>query len=393
MSIGEAQRALQGASSRLAEIDATRGLIIVFMAMDHVSGFILRRHSVEFWAGAWTQYGDPLQFFFRFLSHLCAPGFFFWMGTGIALLAASRERAGWGSARIRRFLLVRGLVLVTLICALEYGALQLGSLGGRSEPLNAPPPGVDGSIPILFVASVIQALGFAMLLSAIIGAFNRSALWAIGGAALAALCNALIPPPAAAAHPAPLWQGVLYLTGQAGWLFSVYPILPWFALCALGIAYGGWLSRDRENAQRSYLRVGLGAIALALVLRATGTFGNIRLPRDSSFIEFLNLIKYPPALVFTLLFTGGNLVLAWIFARLGGPITAVLGVFGRAPLFFFLAHLWLYALVGYAFFRNGTSYPIAIPIWLGSMIPLYYACRWFDEFKQRRPIESWWRVF
>jgi hypothetical protein len=45
--------------------------------------------------------------------------------------------------------------------------------------------------------------------------------------------------------------------------------------------------------------------------------GNFRAPHDGSWIEFLNFIKYPPSLVFTLFMVGGNLIFLSLIERTG----------------------------------------------------------------------------
>jgi hypothetical protein len=58
--------------------------------------------------------------------------------------------------------------------------------------------------------------------------------------------------------------------------------------------------------------------AIALALRAGGGFGNLRPPRDGSWIEFLNFIKYPPALTFSLSMLGVNLMLLALMRAIQG---------------------------------------------------------------------------
>jgi hypothetical protein len=127
-----------------------------------------------------------------------------------------------------------------------------------------------------------------------------------------------------------------------------------------------------------------------------GSFGNLRPPRDGSWIEFLNLIKYPPSLVFTLFMVGGNLVLLSLIERASLAATAAGRVFealGRAPLFFYVAHLWLFALVGAIWFRHGASYGVVYAIWLTGLVPLYLATAAYARFVARRPAGSVWRYF
>ena len=142
--------------------------------------------------------------------------------------------------------------------------------------------------------------------------------------------------------------------------------------------------------------MGIAALAAAMVLRATGGFGNLRAARDGSWIEFLNFVKYPPSLVFTLFMVGGNLLALAAIER-GRPWTKGLGrlleVFGQSPLAFYIAHLWLFAAVGIAGFRQGTSYGVVYAIWLAGLVPLYMVTRWYGRFVSATPAGSAWRYF
>ena len=133
-----------------------------------------------------------------------------------------------------------------------------------------------------------------------------------------------------------------------------------------------------------------------MVLRATGGFGNLRAPRDGSWIEFLNFIKYPPSLVFTLFMVGGNLLALAAIERVRLWTTGLgrlLDVFGQSPLAFYIAHLWLFAAVGIAGFRQGTNYGVVYAIWLAGLVPLYMVTRWYGRFVSGKPAASAWRYF
>ena len=111
------------------------------------------------------------------------------------------------------------------------------------------------------------------------------------------------------------------------------------------------------------------------------------MPRDESWIEFFNLVKYPPSLVFNLMMVGCNLLLLSLFSGADAwkwRVSQVLVTFGRAPLFFYLAHLYLFAVIGAIFFRQGTNYVVGLTVWAGGMFPLYYACAWFERLKRSR---------
>lgn len=82
--------------ARLLPIDALRGLIIVFMALDHAGHFVAQKHaSGEMWGGPFPTYTDPLAFLTRLITHLSAPAFFFLMGAGMFLFADARRKQGW----------------------------------------------------------------------------------------------------------------------------------------------------------------------------------------------------------------------------------------------------------------------------------------------------------
>ena len=179
-------------------------------------------------------------------------------------------------------------------------------------------------------------------------------------------------------------------------MWSQYPLVPWFGIAALGVLLGRWIAADRPRAYRALPWMGAAALAAAMVLRATGGFGNLRAPRDGSWIEFLNVIKYPPSLVFTLFMVGGNLLALAAIERVRLWTTGVgrlLEVFGQSPLAFYIAHLWLFAAVGIAGFRQGTSYGVVYAIWLAGLVPLYMVTRWYGRFVSAKPAGSAWRYF
>ena len=380
---------------RLASLDVLRGLIMVVMALDHVGLFVGRFHSNEMWAGAWTRYEHALPFLTRFVTHFCAPGFFFLMGAGMSLMADSRRAQGWSQARVARHILLRGLVLIGVATLLEVPAFLIGILSGPPNPAANPEFAIPGATQPRWVLTVLFALGASMVASAAL-IHLRARAWVLL-AALALLATAVTTPgPEHFGTDYGLARTVLMLSRWSHGVWSQYPIVPWFAVAALGVLFGRWLAADAAGARRRQAWLGLLAIAVALALRAAGDFGNLRPPRDGSWIEFLNVIKYPPSLVFTLLTVGGNLVLLGLIDRrrlwATGP-GRVLQVFGQAPLAFYIAHLWLYAAVGALWFRTGSGYRTVYLVWIAGLLPLYLVAREFGAFKGRRPAGSLWRLF
>ena len=370
-------------SERYLPVDALRGLIMMIMAIDHASGFVARQHGAEFWSGAMSAYTAAFPFLTRWITHVCAPGFFFLMGAGIY----------WSSMGIRRVLL-RGGVLFLVGQVLETPVIALMSfLKPAKVSLNqitAPPPN-DGS-QLYWGWIVLTGLGLVMIAC---GILLKLRPWA--WLAVSALCvfstNSLLP---AFGQPRGWWDAILLSPGIARHLLVMYPVLPWLAGAAAGMYFGYWWRGNPERAQRSIGLLGALLLAAGLALRAAGGWGNIRLPRDPGWIEFLNNVKYPPSLVFWTMSLGLDLLLLAILLRLPEKLLAVrspLIVFGQTPLFFYLAHFWLLALCSFAFFREAASLEVAYIVWAAVLVALYPVCARYRSFKLGKPRESLWRMF
>ncbi|MGE0812483.1 MAG: heparan-alpha-glucosaminide N-acetyltransferase domain-containing protein [Vicinamibacterales bacterium] len=381
-------------AARLRSIDVLRGLIMVVMALDHVGLMVGRFHSQEMWAGAWTRYDSALPFLTRFVTHFCAPGFFLLMGAGTALLADARARQGWTPGAIGRAIVTRGLLLMLVATVLEVPAFLLATLSG--PPLGDNPEfAIPGTPERRWVLTVLYALAASLVASGLLVRL-RSAGWALLAAAAFAVTAATTPGPDQVAADLGFARSVLLVSRWSHGVWSQYPLVPWFGICALGVLLGRWIVRDRAGAFAAMPWVGVAAVGAAVLLRALGGPGNLRPPRDGSWIEFLNLIKYPPSLVFTLFMTGGNLLLLAALERLAPWTTAagrVLETFGQAPLAFYVAHLWLFAVVGAVWFRAGTGYAPVYAIWIAGLVPLYTVTAWYAGVAARRPAGSAWRYF
>jgi uncharacterized membrane protein len=380
---------------RLESIDRLRGLIMVVMAIDHVSFLVGRFHSGEMWAGMWTRYSSSLAFLTRFVTHFCAPGFFLLMGVGISLLADARRSQGWSDRRISRFLASRGFALVLVSFFVEIPAWLIGLLSSRVDALFGADAVVPGEGPPMFVFTVLVALGLAMVLTAALIRFGSIA-WAVFAVGSLLASAVLTPGPEGLTTPHGFLTRMLLIPGLTFHIQVQYPVIPWFGIAALGVLLGRWIVHDRAKAFASLPWIGLAALATAIALRAYGGFGNIRPPRDTSWIEFLNFIKYPPALVFTLFTLGVNVLVLAMMARMQermGRVGQWLQVFGQAPMAFYLAHLWLYALIGAASFRDGAGYRTVYLVWIASWWPLYVVTRRYRDFKQTKAAHSYWRMF
>ena len=294
------------APSRVASLDAARGLIVVLMAIDHARGFVARNHPSEFWGTALPDYqGDWLAFVTRLVTHLCAPGFMFLMGAGAALFAASRTRAGWSPLRIAGHLAVRGVVLIVLGQLLENTAAAFGSAGAtRAVTYGLRVPGAPGPIPLIL--GVLYGLGSALAVSALL---IRLPSWVLVvlSAACVGVTHWLTPLPSQVGDPISPLFGMLLVPGIASPLLTVYPTIPWLAPTLLGVVFGRALEHDVRRAFRRIAVAGAPCLVAFVVLRASGDVGSFQ-PVVPGWIGFLNVTKYPPSLTFLLLTLGANFV-------------------------------------------------------------------------------------
>ncbi len=373
---------------RLISPDALRGLIMVLMAVDHAGFFIAKVHPAEYWGLALPQYSDALSFFTRFMTHPCAPGFFFLMGMGMALFAASRRRLGWSESRIHRFFLLRGIMLVGLELLVVNASWGMGLLGSRIE-FQSMGPGGGGDVWVAFL--VLSALGFSMIFSSLL--IRSGPVLAIAVGASAILATLLLLPAPENVHVLfhPILR-LLWIPGQTGFMSVMYPIVPWMGVCCLGIGFGKIILKDSQTLFRHSFTSGLTALFLFVVVRRMGGFGNIH-PPESGWVGFLNTTKYPPSLTFLLLMLGINLLLLALFEKVGRgmrkwgkPILA----FGRTALFFYVLHMFLFAFLGFAF-PYGTRLAWLYPFWLLVLVVLYPLCRWYGNFKRQTAPDSIWR--
>lgn len=367
-------------ASRLVPLDGLRGLIMVLMAIDHANHFIAQQHSSgEYWGGRFPVYYDGLAFLTRLVTHLAAPGFFFLMGAGMVLFAHARQQSGWSRWAIVRHFLIRGGLLMALQLLVVNRAWEL-SPGGW---------GLDIYIGVLF------ALGSTMIVSSALVWLKPGYLLSLT-AVLVVGTELLTPDPSQWDQAFQLFKGLLLVPGGNRELWVNYPVLPWLGLATFGIVFGHWLLDDRRRAFRQALVLG-GAFLLAfLVLRTLDGFGNIRPRAGNTWIDFFNVVKYPPSITFDLLTIGVNLVilglLAWTgdrFQRFYQPLV----VFGRTPLLFYLTHLFLYAGFGLWLAPNGTGIPEMYPYWLLGLLILFPLCLWYAGLKHRQPANSILRFF
>ncbi len=371
---------------RLLSIDALRGLVILFMLLDHVrETFLLHRQVSDPMSIDST---EPALFISRTLAHLCAPVFVLLTGLSAFLYGQKYQ----GRRDVSAFLFKRGLFLVVL----EF------TLVNFAWTFQLPPS--------VIYLQVIWAIGISMLALAALVWLPRPlliglALVIIGGHNL---LDGLHFDPGSALHIP--WT----ILHERSWidvsdslrLRTTYPVLPWIGVIALGYGLGPWFAKATLPAvrQRYLLLGGLGALLGFVLLRALNGYGEKPWQAYDSGVQtlmsFFNVTKYPPSLLFLALTLGIGLLLLLAFERVGHRRwIGVLAVFGSVPMFFYLLHLYvlkvLYVLCVALFGLNHGNYfgfDSMGAVWLMALalpLALYPPVRWFAALKARRRDLAW----
>ncbi|HVS97695.1 MAG TPA: heparan-alpha-glucosaminide N-acetyltransferase domain-containing protein [Puia sp.] len=418
---------------RLPSIDIARGLVMVIMALDHARD-LLHIHANQSPTNLATT--TPILFFTRWITHLCAPAFVFLAGISAYLYLYSKpaaagvdppggpgsrpgspadrgSRRGAGSPggvvspaemrSRRRFLLSRGIVLVLL----EFTIVNFGMF-------------FDTKFRLL-IFEVIATIGTGMILLSFLSRLPLKAVVAI--AAVLIFCHDLFNP---AALPATgpvrfivsLLLGLNVFTLSADRLFLVaYPILPWLGILLAGYAAGRLFAVPEQQRKVVFLRLGIAALALFVLLRSINVYGDPgawAAQKDGvfTFLSYINVSKYPPSLLFTLVTLGILLLVLSVVEGRDNRAMRFLRVYGQAPMFYFVVHFYLLHTVmlamvllqghhwadlpfgGGQFGRPagaGLSLAAVYAIWVIVVIFMYPLCQWYGTYKQQHREKKWLR--
>ena len=362
---------------------------MVLMALDHVRDFVtnqrfqpedLSKASVGLFATRWV-------------THFCAPSFFLLAGLGVGLAL----QRGKSAAEMSRFLAIRGVWLMIL-------DLTVSDFGwGFTFHM----------VPIFAV--VIWTLGLSMICMAALIRLPRAAVAGVSLALIAThnLFDAVQPAQLGAFGP------VWVLLHQQGFLvpgafLSTYPLIPWVGVMGAGYALASVYDWEPARRRRFLLWTGLAATLLFVLLRATHSYGNTFAwaPQRTAALTaaaFFNVRKYPPSLQFLLMTLGPALMALALVESVRGRIANWLTVYGRVPLFYYCAHIYLAHVIAIvlAFVQVGglhrinilteadklpVGYGLALPgvylTWVFVVVAMYWPCRWFGNLKARRA--DWW---
>lgn len=381
-------------TSRIQSVDLFRGLVMIIMALDHTRDYF--HWSAMFFDPMDSAHSTPAIFLTRWITHFCAPTFVFLAGTSAWFV--SRRRS---TKALSWFLLSRGLWLVFLeVTVVSFGWLFSSDL-----------PGFD--------LGVIWALGVSMIVLAGLVWLPRIAI-AVFGFVLVFGHNAF---DKVHFKGNALWSllhdgGPFQLSPQIGG-YVVYPLVPWIGLMALGFCFGlVYTDFDAAKRKRFLITIGVSSIALFLLLRLTNVYGEqYKFQWEGSWmwtvLYVLNVSKYPPSLLYLLMTLGPGFLFLAFTENAKGKIVDAISVFGRVPLFYYLAHLFLiHALAMLAAEFTGfdwrylwqmDDFIIFVPelkgygfplwgvylVWIFVVAMLYPFCRWYDAYKLQNKQKVW----
>jgi uncharacterized membrane protein len=365
--------------SRLPFIDFTRGVVMILMAWDHVSGFWNPgKMGSEGLRGYFPNVVDVNQFFLRLLTHVCAPTFMFLAGTGMALSTRRRLDRGEGQWGISKRLATRGMIMWLL-------AIYVVGPAFGSGPLYFGVAACFGACFILW--SVLRRLPTPAILvgSLVVVLFHPYLnLDFIRNQGLGFYLRVIIHEPASM---------------RMQWPFGgLYPIIPWIGVMGLGWVFGMLISslgKERMRGLKSSLGIaGIVSWVLFTIVRWMNGFG-VLVPRSGdTVVAWLSLSKYPPSLAFLLFTLGEMFIIMALGLHIQGSrlmenvVVQTVLLFGRTPLFFYIAHLVLYRIRPF-WMNQPRFYDLNLweagAFWVIGLVVLRWFCGYYLTLKNENP--------
>jgi len=201
-------------------------------------------------------------------------------------------------------------------------------------------------------------------------------------------------------------------------LTIAYPVLPWLGIMLAGFSMGRLFEMPVEIRKKILLRTALASLGLFILLRFINVYGDPfrwSVQKDAVFtiLSFLNVSKYPPSLLFTLVTLGISLLVLCFSEEKDGPLVRISTVYGKTPLFYFVVHLYILHLImllmvflqGFStkdmdfgpmkFGRPDKGSGIGLfwvyLIWIAVVVLMYPLCRKFGSYKLAHRSNPWLR--
>ena len=234
------------------------------MALDHASAMVSRTHFTEVWGYAFSGYPDLAWWFTRFISHLCAPGFFFLMGISIVLFATKRLEKNWTSNQIRNYFIKRGSIILLLMFFVEFPAWGLNGFFNQAQGMEPPMPGHLAS-GFFIPSTVLYGLGASMIVCSVLWQLQKH--WFLVISAMSFVLSAWI---IGQSNPDGMFNTVLsflMIPALAEYGMTLYPLIPWLGVATFGMFWGKLLLEYPKRINALFLSTGFGLIGVFLSLR------------------------------------------------------------------------------------------------------------------------------
>jgi uncharacterized membrane protein len=386
-------------NKRLNSIDLLRGTVMIIMALDHVRDYF-HKDAFLYSPTDLTQTSVVL-FFTRFITHYCAPVFVFLAGVSAYLYGAKRSKR-----ELAFFLFTRGLWLV-------IAEIFIVTLGWTFNPtyhiVNLQVIWAIGISMIVLSALVYLDIRYILLVGLlIIAGHNLLDTIHVPGTGLSSVLWTFVHDPKEV---------------EAGGYLVVmrYPVLAWIGVMATGYCFGTFYAAGYDAAKRRkiLLNIGLGAIALFILLRSGNWYGDaahwsVQKNAIFTFLSFINVTKYPPSLLYVLITIGPALVFLSLTERPLNKWADRITIFGRVPMCYYLLHIYLIhilalfgvAIAGYnwtdmtmlsnrvnrvqALQGYGFNLGVTYIIWIAVVLILFPICKWYNRYKSTHQASKWW---
>jgi uncharacterized membrane protein len=377
---------LLSSKNRIQSIDVARGIIMVIMALDHTRDYF---HSdALLFDSTNLEKTNTALFFTRWITHFCAPAFVLLSGASMYISLERRTKK-----ELSLFLLTRGLWLI----ALEWTVWRFIMFFNFYYDMT--------------ILTVLWVIGSGMICMA--GIIYLKDVFIL----VLALVFIIIVSPMNLLIP--VLTGRFISASPSFSLIISYPLIPWLSIMMIGYLIGRFYKPDidDEKRKRMFFNVGAMLIVLFVLIRWTNSFGesspwSTQTTTWFTVLSFLNVTKYPLSMLFTFMTIGGVLILLSLLDAIDSRSWNPFLIFGRVPLFYFLAHLFLihigalllnkyksgksFSEIDFHFSNSfggitaegGVSLAGVYLAWITVVIILYPLCRWYNQYKSTH--RKWW---
>jgi len=385
---------------RISSIDILRGVIMLIMALDHTRDFFHNAGPNSDPTNMATT--TPILFFTRWITHFCAPNFVFLSGISAYIAGTRRTKSELSS-----FLIKRGLWLVFVEVVILTFAFTLNPFYN------------------VVILQVLWVIGLSMVILGLVVKLPLKVIGIIGALIFFShdiLDYLHLPKAGTEANLMNLFlvaRGSVIPMGQSHFIFDLYAIIPWTGVMLLGYVFGSLYqaSFDPQRRRKILLTTGLISLAAFIILRFFNLYGDsapwsVQRSGTYTFLSFLNVSKYPPSLLYSLMTIGTGMVVLSLTEKVQNKLTAIFIVYGNVPFLYYVMHFYLLRITSVVvFFAQGFGtkdivdpkhqnpflfspphfgFPLGgvYLVWLCVIIVLYFPCRWFSLYKKTH--KQWW---